>query len=114
MPINKFGLSLQKSDTVVIDKSYDRWSGLIRNYIRDNALCRTTTDFDAQECKIRRVAQPEIDSDAANKQYVEERVKYLKNQQEEFEKKIIAFEKDVHALRIVINDLQKLKSTTKN
>ncbi|XP_011878968.1 PREDICTED: uncharacterized protein LOC105568152 [Vollenhovia emeryi] len=63
MPINKFGISLGRSGT----DSYYQYSGLIRNYVRDNALCVVATDFDAKSCKIRRVALPVDDDDAVNK-----------------------------------------------
>jgi len=36
------------------------------------------TDFDARLCKIRHLAQPEVDTDIVNK-YVEQRVKTLTN-----------------------------------
>jgi len=40
--------------------------------VRDNALCRAGTEFDAEARKIRRVAQPE--GDAANKLYMEQKI----------------------------------------
>jgi len=103
MSINKFGLSLGPPSN-----SYYQWNGLLRNYVRDNALCQTASGFDARSRKIRRVAQPEADSDASNKQYVETCVKPLKDQQEEFEKKIIAFETNMQALRIMMDEMQKM------
>jgi len=39
--------------------------------VRDNALYRASTEFDAEARKIRRVAQPVGDDDAANKLYGE-------------------------------------------
>ncbi|EFN60884.1 hypothetical protein EAG_09271 [Camponotus floridanus] len=61
----------------------DHWGKLVTSYLRQNALCRVATDYDARSRKIRRIAQPEADTDAVNKLYGEERVKRLKNQQKE-------------------------------
>jgi len=47
MPINKFGLFKRRNDD---DDSY-LWNK-VRNYMRNNALCRVATDYNA---KIRRV-----------------------------------------------------------
>ena len=69
----------------------------MRHYVRNNALCRVATDYDAKSHKIRRVAQPEADTDAVNKLYVEQCLKTLKNQQKESDEKLTAFEKDVRA-----------------
>jgi len=71
MPINKFGTSLGKRGT----ESYYPWSGLLRNFVRDNALCMGAVDFDAKSRKIRRVALP-VDNDIANKRYVLQRAKF--------------------------------------
>ncbi|XP_071646745.1 uncharacterized protein [Temnothorax longispinosus] len=54
MLINKFGISLGRGGA----EPYYQWSGLIRNYVRDNALCMVATDFDAKSRKIRRIAPP--------------------------------------------------------
>jgi len=65
MPINKFGLSDWKSDAIGNHSHYHHhhhWSKL-RNYVRDNALCRAGTECDAETRKIRRMAQPESDDD---------------------------------------------------
>ena len=70
MPINKFGLFERRNDATV--NNWYHWNGLMRNYVRDNALCRVATDYDAKSRKIRHVAQPEVDTDAANKLYVEQ------------------------------------------
>ena len=51
---------------------YYQWSGLIRNYVRDNALCIVATDFDAKSRKIRHVALPVDDGEVANKRYVQD------------------------------------------
>lgn len=81
------------------------WNGLLRNYVRDNALCRSATDFDARFCKIRRVALPEANDDAANKLYVEQSINKLRKTQEEFEKNIARLHTVVHALQ---ENLQKV------
>lgn len=87
MPINKFGISLGSGS-----EPYYQWSGLLRNYVRDNALCMVAADFDAKSRKIRRVAPPVDDGDVANKRYVEQNVQILKDRQDEFEKKMMAFQ----------------------
>ena len=43
MLINKFGLPLGGGS-----KSYYHWRGLLRNYVRDNALYIATADFNAK------------------------------------------------------------------
>src|SRR5436190_18024574 len=40
MSINKFGLTLEK---IANSTYYYQWNGLLRNYVRDNALCLTLT-----------------------------------------------------------------------
>lgn len=105
MPVNKFGLFERRNDAI------DNWSALVRSYVRDNALCRIGVEFDAKSCKIRRVAQPEDDNDAANKLYVEQCVKILRDQQQEFVERLAAFERDVHTLRAVINELRRGTTT---
>lgn len=82
---------------------YYQWNGLLRNYVRDNALCQTTTGFDARSRKIQRVAQPETDTDAVNKRYVD---KLLRDRQGEIEQKIIALETNVQALRIMMDEIK--------
>jgi len=63
MPIKEFGTSLEKSRAEL----YYQWSGLFRNFVRDNALCMDAVDFDAKSRKIRRMALPVDDDDVANK-----------------------------------------------
>jgi len=69
-----------------------------------NALCHAGTEFDAEARKIRRVAQPEGDDDAANKLYVEQSVKYLRDRQREIYEMLIAFEKDMQTLQTAVNE----------
>jgi len=63
MPIDKFGTSLRKNGA----EPYYQWSGLLRNFVRDNALYMGATDFDAKSRKIRHVAL--LIDDDANKHY---------------------------------------------
>ena len=103
MSINKFGTSLERGGA----GSYYQWSGLVRNYVRDNALCMVTTDFDAKSRKIRRVAQPVDDSDAANKRYVQQTVKILKDRQNEIERKIETLQSRVKITTHMLNEFQR-------
>ena len=68
MPLNKFGASLNRGDNCAAPRRPSLDS--IRSYVRDNALCLNQLGYDARERKIRRVASPEIDTDATNKRYV--------------------------------------------
>ena len=81
--------------------------------MRNNALCRVATDYDAKSRKICYVAQPEADTDVANKQYVEQCFKIVKNQQRESDEKLTAIEKDVRALQTAINELRHAITTEK-
>jgi len=102
MPINKFGLFEQRNNATSTSGSSDR---LMKSYVRENALCRVVTDYDARSCKIRHVAQPEADTDAVNKLYVEQCVKTLTDQQKGSDEKLTSLEKDVRAIEIAINEL---------
>jgi len=77
--------------------------------MRDNALCMGATDFDAKSRKIRRVALPVDDDDAANKRYVLQSVKILKDRQDKIEKKIATLQNN---MQIMINELQKIQQVT--
>ena len=79
----------------------------MRNFVREKALCRTATDFDARSRKIRRVAQPETDGDAVNKLYVDRCVKSVTDRRKESDEKFAAFEKDVRALQAAVNELRR-------
>lgn len=99
MPINKFGISLGRSG----GESYYQWNGLLRNYVRDNALCVVATDFDARSRKIRRVTLPVDDDDVANKRYVQQSLQILKDRQEEFEKKMVEFQNN---MQVALHELE--------
>ena len=75
MSINKFGVSLEKSGVARMD--YYKLNGVLRNYMRDNALCVVGADFDAKSRKIRRVAQPVADTHAVNKLNVQNSVQNI-------------------------------------
>jgi len=83
MSINKFGLLFVEGS-----ESLYQWRGLLRNYVRDIALCIAAADFDAKSCKIRQLALP-VD-DAANKRYVQQSVHDLIDCLNEIERKIVA------------------------
>jgi len=102
MPINKFGTSLGRSGT---EPYYQ--CGLLRNFVRDNALYMGAADFDAKSRKIKRVALPVDDDD--NKRYVLQSVKILKDRQDEIEKKIATLQNN---MQIMINELQKIQQVT--
>jgi len=59
--------------------------------VRDNALCVVANDFNAKSCKIKRIALPVDDSDAANKRYLLQNIQILKDRQNEIERKIATF-----------------------
>lgn len=109
MSINKFGLSLGAPNN-----SYYQWNALVKNYVRDNALCRTASGFDAKLHKIQRVAQPQADNDAANKIYVENVIKQLRDQQEEIEKEIITLTTAIQTLRIMLDEIKSARNTTRS
>src|SRR5215831_930101 len=105
MPINKFGISLGRSGT----EPYYQWNGLVRNYVRDNALCIVATDFDARSRKIQRVALPVDDNDAVNKQYVQQNVQILKNRQDKTEKKNAELQNNV---QVLMKEFQSIRQVT--
>jgi hypothetical protein len=77
MSINKFGIQLVKGDT---KRGGARWcdsSGVFKNYVRENSLFVEDEVFDAKSCKIRRLADPEVDSDAVNKLHLDHRFKTI-------------------------------------
>jgi len=81
MSINKFGLSLREGS-----ESHYHWRELLRNYVRDNALCIVAANFDAKLHKIRLVALLVDDTDAANKRYAQQSVQDLKDRLNEIER----------------------------
>ena len=98
---NKFGMLDQRANDASNDvSSYHRWSGLVRYYVRENALCRTGADFDAKTRRIRRVALPDADGDAVNKLYVEESVKVLMDRLSKLEASL----QQPHATTAAINN----------
>ena len=116
MPINKFGSSLDKSRSAgsasIMD--YYKWNGLLRNYVRDNALCRSSADFDAKSLKIRCVAQPEADTDAVNKLYVENIITTLVQKHEEFKKNLMKQDINIHILQERVINLEQLVQQLSN
>lgn len=104
MSINKFGISFGSSET----ESYYKWSGIVRSYMRNNALCMVNANFDAKSHKIRHVALPVDDGDAANKRYVQQSVQILKDHQDEIERKIITLQ---NKIEIKFNEIQKRLDT---
>ena len=83
MSVNKFGTPLYGStvDATGATGDNDQRVETIRslnlyvaNYVRENALCLTNdrSTFDAMERKMRRVAHPVEDTDAATKRYVDD------------------------------------------
>ena len=100
MPINKFGLSLGGGS----ESHYQR-RGLLRNYVRDNALYIVAADFDTKSRKIR-WALPIDDVDAANKRYVQQSVQDLKDRLNEIERKIAVLQNNVQV--IMLNELEKM------
>lgn len=52
-------------------------SGAFKNYVRENSLCVEGEVFDAKSRKIRRLADPEVDSDAVNKLHLDHRFKTI-------------------------------------
>lgn len=86
--INKFGSIERGTNNIANVDSHHRWNASVRNYVRDNALCRAGADFDAKTRRIRRVAQPEADGDAVNKLYLEQSIQFLRGHQIELERSL--------------------------
>jgi len=100
MPINKFGALLGRGNG---GDQYYQYNALVRSFVRDNALCATSTDYDARSRKIKHVAEPLDDTDAANKRYVQQNIRILKDQLEELDKKIEILQNN---LLIVVDTLR--------
>ena len=101
MPINKFGLSLEGGGS----ESYYQWCGLLRNYVRDNALYIVAANFDAKSRKVWRVALSMDDADVTNKRYVQQSVQDLKDRLNEIERKIGILQNNV---QIMLNEFEKI------
>jgi len=56
----------------------------------------------------RAISQSENDDDAANKLYVEQSVKILRDRQGEILERLIAFEKDMQTLQTAVNELRRV------
>ncbi|KYN50639.1 hypothetical protein ALC56_00015, partial [Trachymyrmex septentrionalis] len=63
------------------------------------------TNFDAKSRKIRRLALPVDDADAANKQYVQQSIQDLKDRLNEIERKIAALQNNV---QVMLKELEKM------
>ncbi|CAL1682459.1 unnamed protein product [Lasius platythorax] len=103
--MNKFGISLDKRrDYVTIGRLRLAIESL-RNYVRDNALCQDpSTDYVAKERKIRRLAVPEVDTDATNKRYVELALNSVREEEARYRENI---ENITSRLRKDTDELQK-------
>jgi len=73
--------------------------------VRVYNFCIVAIDFDAKLRKIRRVALPVDDTDAANKRYMQQSVQDLKNRLNEIERKIVALQNNV---QVMLNELEKM------
>jgi len=70
MSINKFRIQFVKGDT---KREGAQWcDGAFRNYVRKISLCVEGEVFDAKSRKTRRLANPEADTDAVNKQHLDD------------------------------------------
>jgi len=87
MPLNKFGIRSKPFGKRSETELYNQWNEF-RNYVRDNTLCVVAVDFNAKSRKIRRVALPIDDGNAANKRYVQQSMQILKDRQDKIERKI--------------------------
>lgn len=85
--------------------NFYKWNGILRNYVHSNALCLKTNDFDARSRKIRHVAQPQFDSDAANKLYVENSIDIIRERQETIEKRLDLIQQEMLTVR---NEIHKI------
>ncbi|XP_011688856.1 PREDICTED: uncharacterized protein K02A2.6-like [Wasmannia auropunctata] len=82
----------------------------VRNNAHDNeilSIIEELPDFDTKLRKIRRIALPVDDDDAANKRYVLQNVQMLKIRQDEIKKKL-------DTLQVTINELKKVVGEVKD
>ena len=85
MSVNKFGMTSSErigEEMQIIERTRSAIEGL-RNYVRKNTLTLHGEDYDAKDRKIRRVARPDIDTDVANKTYIENALKELRNEMQQ-------------------------------
>lgn len=112
MSVSKFGASLKKRDDgkFALERLKPSIDSL-RNYVRDNALCSNADIYDAKERKIRRLATPENDSDATNKNYVESALRVLRDEtiklREQTEKSVTNVEKTISEYEKRLMDVKK-------
>lgn len=91
---------------------YYKWSGMLRNYVRSNALCLTSYGFDARSRKIQHVAEPQFDSDAANKSYVQRNIHIIRERLEIIENRLGVIEQEMQSLRNDIDNVGTLSALT--
>ena len=108
MSINKFGIQLVKGDA---KRGEARWSGGV-NYVRENSLCVDGEVFDAKSRIIRRLASPEIDSDAVNKLHLDHRFKTISDDMDNRINRNRLFCE--HSKREVLSKIQNLDITVQN
>ena len=108
MSINKFGIQLVKGDA---KRGEARWSGGV-NYVRENSLCVDGEVFAAKSRITRRLASPEIDSDAVNKLHLDHRFKTISDDMDNRINRNRLFCE--HSKREVLSKIQNLDITVQN
>jgi len=101
MSINKFGLSVRVNSNFSVDNLYS-----LRNFIRDNALCLNSSDFNAKDCRIQHLAEPKSGDDATNRQYVERAIDNIANEVRESTERTISSVEEVAAESKTVNAAQ--------
>jgi hypothetical protein len=82
MSVNLFGMPFTErigEEVRNLERSRSANDGL-RNYVRDNTLALHGEDYDAKNRKIRRVSAPDLDTDVANKMFIENALRDLKKE----------------------------------
>lgn len=77
MSVNKFGMTLRKRESETPWRARATIESL-RGHVRENALCLNDDSYDARERKIRRLAAPEVETDAVNASFVRNALANLK------------------------------------